>query len=107
MDDLNAKKDEILGQLKNFNVNKVHCYDPNEEFKLKQIMYDIGIKKLNECMKLVAPTLERKMKDNIFRKEAIVKLRAYIESLATLPLYPLGGAWHDDDAATAASAGFA
>lgn len=55
-------------------------------------MYDIGIKKLNECMKLVAPTLERKMKDNIFRKEAIVKLRAYIESLATLPLYP---AWHE------------
>lgn len=33
---------QLLQQLEKFDLNNAHRFDPNEEFKLRQIMYAIG-----------------------------------------------------------------
>jgi hypothetical protein len=45
---------DTLKELENFNINKAHCFDPNEELKLRTIMNMIGIERLQNCIKNIA-----------------------------------------------------
>ena len=54
---------EIVNQLQDFDINKAHCYSPNEEYKLKQIISDIGIDKLQGCMTQLVPTISHQTKN--------------------------------------------
>lgn len=41
----------------NFDFDIAHCYDPNEEFKLRKIINNVGKERLIECMKSLANLL--------------------------------------------------
>lgn len=44
----------LAEQVNNFNIDNAHCFDPNEEFKLRHLMIDvIGDKELTESLKTI------------------------------------------------------
>jgi hypothetical protein len=45
---------DALKELESFDINKAHCFDPNEELKLRSIMNMIGIERLQRCIKTLA-----------------------------------------------------
>jgi hypothetical protein len=40
-----------------FDIDNAHCFDPNEEFKLRQIIHDIGVQRLTECLAVMSGKL--------------------------------------------------
>lgn len=55
---------ELFAKMKSFNFDNAHCYDPNEEFKLRKIISNVGIKRLGGCMESLAEILKKKWPDN-------------------------------------------
>ena len=51
---------DIPGELRSFDINKAHCFGPNEEFKLRAILHEIGVHRFRSCMSALALTYERK-----------------------------------------------
>ena len=49
--------DNIVHKLRNFSIDRCHCFDPNEEFKLRQILHDIGIDRLEYHFKALARSI--------------------------------------------------
>jgi hypothetical protein len=49
-------------QLKNFDINNSHCFDPNEEFKLRQIMYCIGVDRMNDIKDTILLVIQSKIR---------------------------------------------
>jgi len=47
---------DILEELENFDINNAHCFDPNEELKLRKIISMIGIERLKRCVNDLAET---------------------------------------------------
>ena len=58
----------LLKQVEEFDINEAHCFDPNEEYKLRKLMYDIGTNRLdaikNEVYKMVKEKLNLPHKPN-------------------------------------------
>jgi len=48
----------LLSQFDAFDWNNAHCFAPNEEFKMRQIMNNIGIERLASSMKEIKSILE-------------------------------------------------
>ena len=46
-------------QLEKFDLGKAHCFDPNEEYKLRQIMYLIGETRIEEIKEAVLKLVDR------------------------------------------------
>lgn len=51
---------DIPGELRGFDINRAHCFGPNEEFKLRAILHEVGIDRLADCMAALARTYQRK-----------------------------------------------
>lgn len=51
--------DELLTHLLDFDIDSAHCFDPNEEYKLRKIMYDIGIETLKSSLKILGQNLKK------------------------------------------------
>jgi hypothetical protein len=54
---------DFNNSLINFDLNNAHCYDPNEEFKLRQIIYIMDEKKFINCIKIMGSILNDKLKN--------------------------------------------
>jgi hypothetical protein len=50
------------GQLELFDLNCAHCFSPNEEFKIRQIMYCIGVERLTELQSAIQKVVCNKIK---------------------------------------------
>ena len=51
----------VSKELGSFNINKCHCYDPNEEYRLRVILHKIGIdSRLKPCMKSLAEVAKQR-----------------------------------------------
>jgi hypothetical protein len=46
--------------LRGFDLDDAHCFDPNEELKLRQIFAEIGVDRLKECLGLLADLIDNK-----------------------------------------------
>jgi len=55
---LKTSRDKIIEKLENFDLNNAHCFDPNEEFKLRSILEEIGSQHLLDIMKEIAITVK-------------------------------------------------
>ncbi len=44
-------------QLQRFNIDHAHCFSPNEEFRLRQLLHDMDIARLKACVDLVSTHL--------------------------------------------------
>jgi len=53
-DDDDDDDDDLLERLKNFNVKDAHCYDPNEETKLRYIIVANGEDEFNRRVRDLA-----------------------------------------------------
>lgn len=49
---------ETIQMLKNFDLDEAHCFDPNEEMKLRKIIYEVGEDRFCRCIKNLALKLE-------------------------------------------------
>jgi hypothetical protein len=58
--------------LENFDIQKAKCYDPNEEFRLRCIMREIGGDYLKYCFDLLAK--EMRAKYNILAPNRSIKV---------------------------------
>ena len=47
----------IIKKIASFNINNAHCYDPNEEFKLRLILQNIGLERLQTILKDISNNL--------------------------------------------------
>ena len=56
---------KAISNLKSFDINNAQCFDPNEELKLRIIMKNIGIKRLQDGLNDIAKMLQ----DNMDRKK--------------------------------------
>ena len=45
-------------------LDRAHCYDPNEELKLRRIMLDVGASRLREGLREVKKLLEKIINKN-------------------------------------------
>lgn len=52
-------KDDIVKELREFDPSNAHCFDPNEEFRLRNIIEDIGVDKLKERLKEIAEEITK------------------------------------------------
>jgi hypothetical protein len=69
---------ELIEQLETFNIDEAHCFDPNEEYKLRYLMLKvIGKEKLKSCIDKVrkildppkkAPSMLSQVRDMLFVK---------------------------------------
>lgn len=57
---LDGTESTIVQKLKSFNLNDAHCFDPNEEFKLRHIMRNIGLDRLDACISALTKKLDLK-----------------------------------------------
>lgn len=58
----NIKKEEnkmIISLIEDFDFNNAHCFDPNEEIKLRKIMIAIGVDRLISCFNSVVALLKQ------------------------------------------------
>jgi hypothetical protein len=51
-------KADVTCMLLEFDIDKAHCFDPNEELKLRNLIFDIGLDRLKLCLKALALQLE-------------------------------------------------
>ena len=53
---------ELIEQLETFNIDEAHCFDPNEEYKLRYLMLEvIGMKKLKRSIVKLKDILKSKI----------------------------------------------
>ena len=53
--------EELRAQLDDFDINEAHCFDPNEEYKLRYIMLEIiGKKKFDTLLNCLKKLLDEK-----------------------------------------------
>ena len=48
---------DLATEMRNFDIDKAHCFDPNEEYKLRQIIHDIGVDRLKTSLETLADSL--------------------------------------------------
>jgi hypothetical protein len=48
---------DLATEMRNFNIDNAHCFDPNEEYKLRQIIHDIGVDRLKTSLQTLADSL--------------------------------------------------
>mmetsp|Transcript_25986 Transcript_25986/g.57346 ORF Transcript_25986/g.57346 Transcript_25986/m.57346 type:complete len:686 (-) Transcript_25986:208-2265(-) len=46
--------DDIFSQLANFKLDDAHCYDPNEEIRLRQVIHGVGVDRFNQGIRALA-----------------------------------------------------
>jgi len=56
---------DVLQELENFDIDRAHCFDPNEEFKLRNIMHDVGIDRLKTSINHMAKLYKSKDKHQV------------------------------------------
>eukprot|EP01041_Mallomonas_annulata_P001882 gene1882-3650_t len=59
-----ASIQERLNDLENFNINKAHCFDPNEELKLRRVIHDVGIERFLACLKQISTIIRVKQQQH-------------------------------------------
>lgn len=47
----------LATEMRNFDIDNAHCFDPNEEYKLRQIIHDIGVDRLKTSLETLADSL--------------------------------------------------
>jgi len=52
----------MLDDIKNFDLNKAHCFGANEEYELRAIMHDVGIERLIDSLEILASKLRAEEK---------------------------------------------
>ena len=58
---------DFIEQIKNFDINKAHAFDPNEEYRLRHIMLKVvGEEKIKEIFKLMLSLVSQGEVTNIF-----------------------------------------
>ena len=57
--------DEV-SELKSFDIDNAHCFDPNEEFKLRQIIHDIDLGRLTKCLDKLREHLDHQKKGHLW-----------------------------------------
>lgn len=55
---INLDGSNLAEELKNFSIDEAHCYGPVEEFKLRRVIYNIGVDKLYRAFKGLSKVLE-------------------------------------------------
>jgi hypothetical protein len=55
----------IVSRLRAFNINDANAFDPNEEFKLRQIIHEVGTDRLYSSLRAIADVMECSQ-NNIF-----------------------------------------
>ena len=53
-----AKEDDIINGLEAFDIDDAHCFGPNEEFMLRQIIHDIGVTRLTTSIRDIVNELK-------------------------------------------------
>ena len=53
-----------MAELENFDIDNAHCFDPNEEFKLRNIMHDVGIERLKSSIQHMAKLYKRRQSES-------------------------------------------
>ena len=69
--------DGLLERLKNFNVKDAHCYDPNEETKLRHIIQANGEDEFNRRIRDMA---SQKINDKLKRKGSKTRFSISVKS---------------------------
>ena len=67
--DLLVDKKTIRTQLENFDIDNAHCYDPNEEYKLKYILLEV-VQDKAKLEKIIKYILQEKLKIYLDSREA-------------------------------------
>lgn len=50
---------DVIKEFDEFDLDNAHCFDPNEEYKLRHIIYQIGKQKLTDSIRILVITLKR------------------------------------------------
>lgn len=76
---------DLVESLREFDIEKTHCFDPNEEFKLRRIIFDIGVNRLKDCLKMVADAIESDILKDIYRQHQspMMLLNQWFKSLTS------------------------
>jgi len=70
-----------IRNINEFNLDNAHCFDPNEEWKLRTIMHHIGVNRLQRGLNDISRLLESK-KRNI-QKAEMEKRKSFTNSTKT------------------------
>ena len=63
-------RESILESMSNFKLEDAHCYDPNEEIKLRSVMADVGEEKFVARIRALADKIRAKDEAEAARGEA-------------------------------------
>ncbi len=64
-DESGESVENTIQVLKKFDINNCHCYGPDEEMKLRCIIYEVGIERLKHGIATMASILEDKLKKKL------------------------------------------